>query len=207
MRKKIDRTVTCGNGACAKRFLTNKSTWDKLKQGTQAQTFCSKECRFIIGSLHSKRVALAHAAIHSKRMQENNPMRRPEVRAKAAASRRASETPWAPSVRGGNGTGPTVYQQLLATALGWPMEVAICTKVPRGQGYPTCYKVDVGNRELQIAIEVDGRSHQHTLRKQADAKRTAFLNGLGWTVLRFTNHQVKDNLQACVQKVLSTISK
>jgi len=40
------------------------------------------------------------------------------------------------------------------------MEVAIPTKMNRSDRlYPTCYKVDVGNVHLKIAIEVDGPSH------------------------------------------------
>ncbi len=31
--------------------------------------------------------------------------------------------------------------------------------MPRGSGYPTCYKLDIGHQELRIGIEMDGPSH------------------------------------------------
>ena len=87
------------------------------------------------------------------------------------------------------------------------MEQAIPTKMPRNSGYPTCYKVDVCNPALKIAVEVDGNSHCPISRQEQDRKKDALLSGLGWTVLRFSNRQVMTDLEGCVRKVLSTISK
>lgn len=139
------------------------------------------------------------------RMRTNNPMFNPEVKERAMTTLRNSGK-WKPSVRGGNGKALPVPQQLLAVALGWPTEHA----VPTGMrflkiGHPTCYKIDIANPILKVAIEVDGRSHHS--RKAQDARKTSFLESLGWTVLRFSNQEVTEHLEDCVQMVLSTISK
>jgi len=114
---------------------------------------------------------------------------------------------WKPPIQGGNGRGPTIPETVLATALSWDWNVVIPTKKKRGTDYPTCYKVDVGNRELKIAVEVDGKSHQALDRQAQDRKKEKFLRGLGWTVLRFSNKQVMESLQDCVRTVMSTTLK
>lgn len=140
----------------------------------------------------------------SKRMTERNPMKRADVRARVSTSLRAMA--WMPPVRGGNGTGPTMPQMLLASALGWPMEVAVATGA-RAEGYPTAYKLDIASEPLKIAIEVDGMSHRALDRQAQDAKKDAFLRSIGWTVLRFSNREVTERLAECVQTVMSTISR
>ncbi|MFZ4596337.1 MAG: endonuclease domain-containing protein [Verrucomicrobiaceae bacterium] len=87
------------------------------------------------------------------------------------------------------------------------MEVPVPTKQPRHSGYPTCYKLDIGNRELMIAVEVDGKSHCSIERQAQDQKKEDLLQSLGWKVLRFTNAEVIRNLNGCVQEVRSSISK
>ena len=87
------------------------------------------------------------------------------------------------------------------------MEVIIRTKMGRGSGYPTHYKLDIANPDFMMAVEVDGPSHSSLERKAQDAKKDRFLRSLGWTVLRFTNQEVMDDLGGCVRTVLSTTSK
>jgi very-short-patch-repair endonuclease len=87
------------------------------------------------------------------------------------------------------------------------MELVVKTKKPAGSGFPPCYKVDIGEPTLKIAIEVDGMSHNSLERRKQDRKKEAFLRGLGWTVLRFSNREVTERLEECVQTVLSIISK
>lgn len=72
---------------------------------------------------------------------------------------------------------------------------------------PHTYKIDVASPELKLGIEVDGRSHLLARRKAEDRRKEAVLQRLGWTVLRFTNREVTERLEDCVQTVLSTISK
>jgi len=124
-----------------------------------------------------------------ERIRQLNPMKDEETRKKVSQILRAMNHK--PSVRGGNGTGMTVYQEYMKGLLSgsWIQEFAISLG-KRKQGYPTHYKVDLGNPELKIAIEVDGYSHYS--RKDEDKKKDAMLDSLGWKVLRFWNYQVKD---------------
>ena len=61
--------------------------------------------------------------------------------------------------------------------------------------------VDFYSIEAQLILEVDGEIH--TKQQERDAERTIILQSLGLTVLRFTNDQIKNNLE----EVLSTIKK
>jgi very-short-patch-repair endonuclease len=97
----------------------------------------------------------------------------------------------------------------LLEALGWPVEVKVLTKA-RANGrhdLPNCYKLDIANEELKIAVEVDGASHRTLAGQEQDARKTAFLESQGWTVLRFWNSQVMKNLNECAQTVTSTTLK
>ncbi len=70
--------------------------------------------------------------------------------------------------------------------------------------YPTAYKVDVALPSRMIAVEVDGKNHHSLKVKEADERKTSVLEQKGWKVLRFTNQQILENLDACVEKILST---
>jgi len=152
----------------------------------------------------------------SERMKKNNPVYMPGVLAKIESTKRANGTlnVWT-GKRGGNGQ-LTPQQEKVAIALGWKMEVVVSTAVPlltakknteyrRKHKYPTHYKIDVANRELLIAIEIDGKGHLSKRNQTLDAKKEVFLKKRGWSVLRFTNEQVDSNLKACVETVLSII--
>ena len=132
-------------------------------------------------------------------------MHDPAVRAKMVAARKSGGS-WRPVPRGGNGRPLPLPQRMLAEALAWETEVAVPTGKPRESGYPPSYKVDLGNRTLRIAVEVDGESHSGK-RKLLDEKKDALLRGLGWTVLRFSNRQVTERLAECVRTVWSTTSR
>jgi len=96
---------------------------------------------------------------------------------------------------------------MLAEALGWPTTVIVSTGKVKPKGLPQHYKIDIANRELKMAIEVDGRSHNCPKRRAADARKTDYLQSRGWLMFRFTNKEVDQNLNDCVQQVLSTISR
>lgn len=127
-----------------------------------------------------------------QRIRELNPMiSHPGTAAKVSASLRAIGHK--PPVRGGNGTGLTRPQSALLKILGqgWTAEAAI-TLGGRIPGYPTCYKVDLGNREMMLAIECDGNKHCSPTQRAIDSKKDQKLGSLGWTVLRFSNKEILD---------------
>ena len=176
-----------------------------LAKARKENVVCSGECKSEWSRRTIGETLLQHGG-EITRYRKTNGMSRPEVRAKVSVKLRAMG--WKPSVRGGNGKPMPLGQQALAAALGWPMEVAIPTGRKKAERmYPTCYKVDVGNEALKVAIEVDGNSHRTIVGKSRDAKKDAFLASIGWKVFRFTNEDVQQDLSGCVQAVLSSISK
>lgn len=140
----------------------------------------------------------------SVRMRENNPMEDPEVRAKVSASLRGRTF----LARGGNGT-PTAPQLRLHAALRplSVMELAIPTAAATGQfpSLPTNYKVDIGLPHRRLAIEVDGNSHRSRKWQFLDRRKGAVLVSLGWSVLRFSNQDVLEQLPAVMRVVSITL--
>ena len=169
--------------------------------------YCSKACQYKHASMIMSRTNKKYA---SKRMKEHNPMQREDVKKKQSASLRAMG--WKPPIHGGNGTGLTKPQERLTNVL--KQKGIVCyteypypTKCKRPSIYPTCYKADIAIIDNMIWIEIDGESHRSLRVQKADKKKSDFLIGRGWTVLRFKNQQVMGHLEDCVQMVLSTISK
>jgi hypothetical protein len=141
-------------------------------------------------------------------MTKNNPMKRKEVREKLSAT--LKRIGHKPPVLGGNGRPPTPSEMKLSKTLGapWKMQTIVKTGCWRGaNGFPSCYKIDLGHEELKLGIEIDGRSHCPLERQAQDVKKEKFLRGRGWTVLRFSNKAVMEHLEDCVLEVKSTISK
>ncbi|MFA7175590.1 MAG: DUF559 domain-containing protein [Kiritimatiellia bacterium] len=201
LRKAREFTATCSE--CGKPVIVSTGQ-QKENYRVSGTAYCSTACRDAYrGQISSITMSKTNRRYASRRMKEHNPMANPEIRAKATATLR--EMGWKPQIQGGNGRGPTVPQANLAAALNWPMEVIVRTHMSRDSGYPTHYKLDIGSRQHRLAIEVDGYTHGASAIKAKDAKKTAFLNRLGWTVLRFSNQEVLENLDACVQTVMSTI--
>jgi ATP-dependent DNA helicase RecQ len=63
------------------------------------------------------------------------------------------------------------------------------------------YRIDIALPSQMIAIEVDGPSHYSRKNKEADLKRTNFLEQRGWRVLRFTNQEVLQSLPQVLQTI------
>ena len=61
------------------------------------------------------------------------------------------------------------------------------------------YIVDFICLEKKLIIEVDG--DQHHERKQYDEKRTAWLESQGFTVLRFSDHEVLTEIEAVTEVI------
>ena len=134
---------------------------------------------------------------------ESNPLRNPDNRLKSTQANRERGFP---HLNGGNGTAPPLPQKILADWLGWPMEHVVGTG-EKGRGIPTHYKIDLANPKLRIAIEVDGKSHKGRKTRESDRKKDSFLEGKGWTVLRFQNEEVMDDLERVKSLIMSSISR
>jgi very-short-patch-repair endonuclease len=61
------------------------------------------------------------------------------------------------------------------------------------------YIIDIACRKAKLAVEIDGSQH---LKADADADRTAFLQGLGWKVLRFWNSEVLENADGVAEAII-----
>jgi very-short-patch-repair endonuclease len=59
--------------------------------------------------------------------------------------------------------------------------------------------------ELMLIVELDGG--QHSEKVAADARRSAYLEGLGYHVLRFWNNDVLTNTEGVLESILSEIEK
>src|SRR6266487_4994410 len=152
--------------------VVSKHRKDMLRKAGRA--YCSDDCRDAwVHKRSSERMARTNRRYAANRMRANNPMHRGDARERMRATLR--EIGHRPPVRKGNGLGPSEPQRQLATALGWPMEVAVRTGMPRGSGYPTCYKLDIADPTSKVGIEVDGASHGLLARKAQDAKKERFL--------------------------------
>jgi hypothetical protein len=151
----------------------------------------------------------AKRAKHRERLMAFNWLQTPEAIKKNREVRIARGTDKGRKllIHGGNGKGMTVPQSMLADALQWPVEFVVKTGATKGDGRPFHYKLDIAHPLLKVAVEVDGRSHRSMTVRQSDARKDLFLKSSGWTVLRFSNQQVMDDLAGCVQMVLSTTSR
>jgi very-short-patch-repair endonuclease len=67
------------------------------------------------------------------------------------------------------------------------------------------YIVDFYCKELQLAIEIDDKSHD--MKYEYDNKRTAELNTLGVTVIRFSNEDVLKNREGVVESIKKYIKE
>ena len=61
------------------------------------------------------------------------------------------------------------------------------------------FVIDLACREAKLAIEIDGSQHVDNV---ADAARTRWLEGEGWTVIRFWNSEVRDNPHGVAEAIL-----
>jgi very-short-patch-repair endonuclease len=69
------------------------------------------------------------------------------------------------------------------------------------------YIVDFYCPELKLVIEIDGESHYTSKGKIHDKARAKFLNEMSIHILRFTNPQVKQNLEGVIRHIISAIKK
>ena len=67
------------------------------------------------------------------------------------------------------------------------------------------YRLDLAivSGETRIDVEADGVSTH--LGSRIDVERDSRLTELGWRVVRFWNHQIRDDIDYCVQTVLDLV--
>jgi hypothetical protein len=187
-------------------LTTLDAKWKIERYNKNGRAMCSKECtKEFCRRVSSETMARTNRKYASARMKARNPMHNAATRAKVATTLRAINHK--PRIQGGNGRPPSVPQKLLALALGWDMEVIVPTRQKKNSGYPSHYKIDIGNQALMIGVEIDGESHSAIKRQEQDRKKEKFLRSIGWTILRFKNKEVLNNLDNCVDRVMSIISK
>ena len=69
------------------------------------------------------------------------------------------------------------------------------------------YIVDFVCLKSRLVIEIDGDSHDPEPRQARDADRTAYLEKLGFRVLRFWNHQMVEELDESMGVILNELRK
>jgi very-short-patch-repair endonuclease len=55
--------------------------------------------------------------------------------------------------------------------------------------------------ELKLVIELDGDTHGTPEQQALDARRTAFLEREGWTVIRFWNSEMLENFEGTLDRI------
>ncbi len=68
------------------------------------------------------------------------------------------------------------------------------------------YIVDFVARKEKLIIELDGGQHNEETTKKYDAERTECFKRLGFTVIRFWNNEVLQNLDGVIQSLHLTLA-
>ena len=59
----------------------------------------------------------------------------------------------------------------------------------------------------RLVVEVDGEQHGFEAVRESDARRTAALEVEGWRVLRFSNAQVRREMDSVLETILAAIER
>lgn len=68
------------------------------------------------------------------------------------------------------------------------------------------YVLDFYCPKVRLAVEVDGGQHYTTAGKKYDDERTGYLENVNICVIRFTNDDVRENIDGVVDVILSYVS-
>ena len=130
-----------------------------------------------------------------KRMTENNPMFKEEVKEKVKVSI-LKNGGYSNNYIYGNGR-ISKYESIaydILIPLGYYYNYVISTKLAKDAfpeiSYPSNYKPDFVNLITKTCIEIDGPSHCNEHQKQLDIKKDECLKYLGFKVYRFTHEQI-----------------
>ena len=62
-------------------------------------------------------------------------------------------------------------------------------------------KADIGNRQLKVAVEVDGHSHKCKAVQAKDRRKGQVFAAAGWRMIRFWNWEILETLPAVLRKI------
>ena len=65
------------------------------------------------------------------------------------------------------------------------------------------YILDFFCSKANLAVEIDGEIHKH--KREYDHERTKYLEESGLRVLRFSNHEVENNIEEVIRKIKSAL--
>jgi very-short-patch-repair endonuclease len=89
----------------------------------------------------------------------------------------------------------------------WPRlkhDIALAGSHFRRQALIGPFIVDFASRRARLVIELDGG--QHDWQREADVRRTAYIEARGYSVLRFWNHEVFENIEGVLQVIQSVVT-
>jgi very-short-patch-repair endonuclease len=67
--------------------------------------------------------------------------------------------------------------------------------------------VDFYCAQVKLCIEIDGAKHFEPEQMEYDAARTAYLQELGYKLIRFTNDDIRYNIHTVVDEIIRTIEQ
>ena len=67
------------------------------------------------------------------------------------------------------------------------------------------YVVDFASFEHNLVVEIDGGQHNEDHQRGLDERRTLWLQGEGFTVMRFWNNEVLGNLDGVLDKIVEAL--
>ncbi len=67
------------------------------------------------------------------------------------------------------------------------------------------YIVDFVSHAAKLIVEIDGGQHFEDEQERRDARRTRFLEGKGYRVLRFNNYDVLSNRSGVLERIAETV--
>ncbi len=75
----------------------------------------------------------------------------------------------------------------------------------RAQHPVSPYILDFAVVPQRIGVELDGATHSAPDERRHDERRQASLESRGWTILRFWNHEVYDNLDGVLRTIADVL--
>lgn len=179
----------CGN-SCAAKWRTDQPSFKKVLKDPERLKKISQAVKAAYARNPEWQKSM------SRRMKDHNPMKNLSTRKKISLTLKSMGH--RPTVRGGNGTGPTKAEKIL---LRYFPDTLCNFAIPLGKwssGYPKNYKVDIAFPKIQFGIECDGVSHTLKEKQRQDGKKVSKLQELGWCVVRFSNKKIlRDTAKVC----------